>query len=203
MNPVRPTIAVFLFVGAVMPAVCLSQDVYLKEMPEGGDIPFGKVVYVDDGQCPKGEVKEVRGGSRVKGIARQVRCVKSAFASSEFDGRYSGRITCDVIPGQTNEQLNTALSITIVNAKAEYQREVLQPDSRYPLGVTERGSSPVSSSGELSLTGAAAGPTWRYEATYTGRLEGKTAQLTGQQVWHFQGKPIHTRPCSIAVRIAE
>lgn len=91
MNPVRPTIAVFLFVGAVMPAVCLSQDVYLKEMPKGGDIPFGKVVYVDDGQCPKGEVKEVRGGSQVKGIARQVRCVKSAVASSEFDGRYSGR----------------------------------------------------------------------------------------------------------------
>ena len=35
----------------------------------------GKVLYVDDGECPKGEIKEVTGGSSAKGIARKVRCI--------------------------------------------------------------------------------------------------------------------------------
>lgn len=61
---------------ALIPALGWSKDTVLKEMPKGGDIPYGKVVYVDDGKCPKGEVKEVTGGSDTKGIARKVRCVK-------------------------------------------------------------------------------------------------------------------------------
>jgi hypothetical protein len=124
----------------------------------------------------------------------------SASADSKFDGRYSGRITCDAIPGQTSVPLNTSFSIVVRDDKAEYEREIIQPDSRYPLGVTERGSSAVSTDGKLTLKGGASGPAWSYEATYAGKLEGKTAQLTGQQVWRFQGKPIHTRPCSVAVR---
>jgi hypothetical protein len=48
----------------------------LKEVPKEGDIPYGKVVLVDDGTCPKGEVKEVTGGSRAKAIPRKTRCVK-------------------------------------------------------------------------------------------------------------------------------
>lgn len=48
----------------------------LKEEPPKGSLPRGKVVYVDDGVCPIGEVKEIIGGSEVKGIPRKVRCVK-------------------------------------------------------------------------------------------------------------------------------
>ena len=47
----------------------------LREMPKEGAIPFGVSVYVDDRKCPKGEIKEVIGGSREKNIGRQVRCV--------------------------------------------------------------------------------------------------------------------------------
>ena len=47
----------------------------LKEMPKEGEIPFGVSVLVDDRKCPRGEIKEVIGGSREKNIARQVRCV--------------------------------------------------------------------------------------------------------------------------------
>ncbi len=65
-----------LCAGLLTPAVCLSENVYLKKMPKGGDIRYGKIVYVDDGKCPKGEVKEVTGGSQVKEVERKVRCVK-------------------------------------------------------------------------------------------------------------------------------
>ena len=66
------TSSVLMLIGLVMPPVCSSETVYLKEMPKEGDIPFGKIVYVDDGKCPKGEVKEVTGGNREK--AFRVRC---------------------------------------------------------------------------------------------------------------------------------
>lgn len=48
----------------------------LKEMPQPGDLPRGRTVYVDDGKCPKSQVKEVTGGSQEKGLPRTVRCVK-------------------------------------------------------------------------------------------------------------------------------
>ena len=73
----RPLLVAFVWIGAFTSTVCLSAE-YLKEMPKDGDIPFGKVVYVDDGACPKGQVKEVTGGSRVNGVLRKVRCVKLA-----------------------------------------------------------------------------------------------------------------------------
>ena len=52
-----------------------SQPV-LKEVPKDGEIPYRKIVLVDDGTCPKGEVKEITGGSRERSIPRKTRCVK-------------------------------------------------------------------------------------------------------------------------------
>jgi hypothetical protein len=48
----------------------------LKKEPPAGQVRYGKIVYVDDGTCPPGEVKEVTGGSREKSLPRKVRCVK-------------------------------------------------------------------------------------------------------------------------------
>lgn len=48
---------------------------YLKEEPPAGALPYRKIVYVDDGTCPRGQVKEVTGGSQEKSILRKVRCV--------------------------------------------------------------------------------------------------------------------------------
>ena len=48
----------------------------LKEEPPKGSLPYGKMVYVDDRSCPKGEVKEIVGGNQEKSIPRRVRCVK-------------------------------------------------------------------------------------------------------------------------------
>ena len=63
-------------ISALTPAVCFAENAFLKQMPKDGDVRFGKIVYVDDGECPKDEVKEVTGGSKEKGIPRKVRCVK-------------------------------------------------------------------------------------------------------------------------------
>ena len=63
-----------VLVGAI--AAAGASPNYLKEVPKEGEIAHGKVVYVDDGKCPKGEIKEITGGSREKAIPRKVRCVK-------------------------------------------------------------------------------------------------------------------------------
>jgi hypothetical protein len=47
----------------------------LQEVPATGTIPTGRIVYVDDGGCPPGQVKEVAGGSISHGVPRKIRCV--------------------------------------------------------------------------------------------------------------------------------
>jgi uncharacterized protein DUF6719 len=44
-------------------------------------VPYRKIVYVDDGTCPQGEVKEITGGSQAKSVPRKVRCVKRPDSS--------------------------------------------------------------------------------------------------------------------------
>jgi len=63
--------------GVLMPAaaVAIAQEASPRDVPARGSVPYGKVVYVDDGSCPPGEIKEIRGGSKERGVARQVRCV--------------------------------------------------------------------------------------------------------------------------------
>jgi len=69
-------VATMLGLAACLPSVCQAKVEYLKEEPPKGTIPLGKIVYVDDGTCPSGEVKEMTGGSLQRSIPRQVRCVK-------------------------------------------------------------------------------------------------------------------------------
>lgn len=71
-------IAIAATFGFLVSSPCQSQMKveYLKVEPPKGSLPYRKVVYVDDGTCPKGEVKEITGGSQEKSIPRKVRCVK-------------------------------------------------------------------------------------------------------------------------------
>jgi hypothetical protein len=126
-----------------------------------------------------------------------------AAGAAEYDGRYAGLITCDVLPGQTVQPLKTEFSVTIADGRAEYQREVLRPNSPGRLGVTERGTGTVSPGGEVSLTGSAGAQTWSYEATYRGRFDGKSLRLSGTQLWRLPNKAPHSRPCTIAVSHTE
>ncbi len=70
-----PLLAAALAVLGATPIVQAGPQV-LKEAPKDGAIPYGQVVLVDDGKCPKGEIKEITGGSQQQSIARKVRCIK-------------------------------------------------------------------------------------------------------------------------------
>lgn len=69
-------LAAFLGFAICLPCLSQAKVEFLKEEPPKGAVPYGKVVYVDDGTCPVGKVKEVTGGSQEKSIPRKVRCVK-------------------------------------------------------------------------------------------------------------------------------
>jgi hypothetical protein len=124
-------------------------------------------------------------------------------AAAEHAGRYAGTISCEVLPGQTTQPLKTELSMTIAGGQASYEREVLRPTSTARLGVTERGTGTVTPSGDVTLTGAAAGQTWSDEATYRGRLEGRAVSLSGAQRWRLPSNATHSRPCTGAVSKAD
>ncbi len=62
--------------SAVFGLAACSSVTYLKEAPAPGSIRFGKVVYVDDGKCPDGQVTQITGGSQTQSIPRQEVCVK-------------------------------------------------------------------------------------------------------------------------------
>lgn len=72
------SLAMAATLGLLLSSPCQSQTKveYLKVEPPKGSVPYRKVVYVDDGTCPKGEVKEITGGSQEKSVPRTVRCVK-------------------------------------------------------------------------------------------------------------------------------
>lgn len=65
-------------------AGCVQQTSQaLRQEPAPGALASGTVVYVDDGTCPSGQIKEVTGGSNISrsgqaipgGSSRQRRCV--------------------------------------------------------------------------------------------------------------------------------
>jgi hypothetical protein len=75
MRSIRLVMATTGFTALV---ACAShgQVAYFKKEPPVGELPYGKIVYVDDGACPGGEIKEVTGGTREEGIPQEVRCIK-------------------------------------------------------------------------------------------------------------------------------
>ena len=66
---------VSLVLALVLVSSAWVSRTYLDKEPERFIISTGEVVYVDDGSCPKGQVKEVTGGSAQRNIPRKYRCV--------------------------------------------------------------------------------------------------------------------------------
>jgi uncharacterized protein DUF6719 len=69
-------------ISLVFPALTFqaAAQVVLKQEPQMGRMREGQVVFVDDGSCPKGQIKEVTGGNHVKvggtkHIERTHRCI--------------------------------------------------------------------------------------------------------------------------------
>ena len=76
MSPSKLVLAGVLCLATSALAQSERKIEYLEKEPPPGSLPRGKVVYVDDRTCPKGEVKEITGGSKDKSLLRTVRCVK-------------------------------------------------------------------------------------------------------------------------------
>lgn len=73
---IRSALIATLGLAVLLPCAAWAAIEVLKEEPPKNSLPRGKVVYVDDGTCPAGEIKEITGGNQEKGIPRKVRCVK-------------------------------------------------------------------------------------------------------------------------------
>ena len=69
------TTRLILAFGAAALTACGSIEV-LSEEPPNITLAHGKVVYVDDGSCPVGEVKQITGGNQQMNIPRTRACVK-------------------------------------------------------------------------------------------------------------------------------
>jgi len=122
-----------------------------------------------------------------------------AASSTNYDGTYSGHISCDAMPGAGPLQ-NEQFPLVFKNGQAQYVRAVLQANAATPSGVTAQGKGTVSPDGDVSLTETAEGQGWGFEATYRGRFDGKTARLSGAQRWRLAGTGVpYTRPCTITL----
>jgi len=118
------------------------------------------------------------------------------------DGHYLGVITCDPIPGETKTPLRIKVTLRIEHGQVEIQREIYHPQRLVLIGM-EKGTGRVGSDGGISLSSAAAGMGWSFDAKYAGRREGSEIQLTGTQVWHLGSRPPFDRPCAIVATRSE
>jgi hypothetical protein len=121
-----------------------------------------------------------------------------AVGGTEYDGTYMGTMACDEMPGMFGA-LKVELELKVTNGRAQYEREVQRPTGGGGQGITERGSGTVSSSGDLTLSGSAAGPGWSYQASYRGQFSGKSLRLAGAQTWQLRTGGSRTRQCTITV----
>jgi hypothetical protein len=64
MIGIRQLFLMVSLVAVFTPQPSQAKPEYLKEVPKEGEIPYGKVIYVDDKKCTKGEVKELTGAAR-------------------------------------------------------------------------------------------------------------------------------------------
>lgn len=125
--------------------------------------------------------------------------VASPAASQEA---LRGTIRCGLIPGLTTKPLLQEFAIDIAGNQARYTRPVYRADTRIPSGITESGAGAIGPDGSLTLTGGAAARTFKYTATYAGRLPppGGTARFAGYQQWSAEGVPSTRRDCTIDVQ---
>ena len=71
------------FVAAALLSTTLQAQTILKRDPPASTLRSGQVVLVDDGSCPKGQIKELTGGSNRtymtnairRGFRRTHRCI--------------------------------------------------------------------------------------------------------------------------------
>jgi len=121
-----------------------------------------------------------------------------AAAAQPFDGYYAGKLICDPVPAKSIGPLNIAFSVTLTGGNATYRRAIYSPDGKMHM-TDETGEGKASGEGAVTLTGRAEFMNWHYEATYEGRIAGKTLELAGKQHWEFADGTSFDRPCKATV----
>ena len=69
---VMKTIQIALLISCGLVSACADPEV-LSQAPPSGSLPTGRIVLVDDGSCPPGQVREFTGS--MPGVDRPSRCV--------------------------------------------------------------------------------------------------------------------------------
>lgn len=121
--------------------------------------------------------------------------VASPSAAQNLDGVYLGKLSCEVLVGQTRRPLATDIRITIAGTTVRYEREILSPDSNQPTGIKERGSGTVTPPA-ITMGATGSGNSWSYTANYSGTIAGGGITMSGVQKWHVN-RANQDRPCSI------
>ena len=130
-----------------------------------------------------------------------MRCVAALLAlllampasAQGLDGLYLGKLSCEVIAGQTRRELVTDIRITLAGTAVNYEREILNPDGGGTTGIKERGTGSVKGNA-LSMAAAGRGNNWSYEASYNG-----TIAMRGVQKWYVN-RGNQDRQCVINAR---
>ena len=128
--------------------------------------------------------------------------VTAAEATTGPSVVWRGRIQCGPIPGMVSRTLNQPIEVAVAGNQATYHRQIRRGDTGGETEYVEQGSGTVAPDGGVTLTGAANAPSFRYSATYEGRLppEGGSTRLTGVQRWSARTINSYDRPCSLVLR---
>jgi hypothetical protein len=131
----------------------------------------------------------------VRRAAALLALVLATPASAQgLDGLYLGKLSCEMIAGQTRRELATEIRITIAGTTVNYEREIFS-ESGAPTGNKERGTGAVKGN-SLSMAGAGRGNSWSYEASYNGTITGGTIGMRGVQKWYIN-RANQDRQCAI------
>lgn len=66
------------FAACLLAVIALGcQKSVVKNIPPGGTVPHGEVVYVEnDGRCQEGQIIKITGGNRNLNIKRKTECIE-------------------------------------------------------------------------------------------------------------------------------
>ncbi len=120
-------------------------------------------------------------------------------AAQSFDGTWKGQMTCAKLSFTKGTQ-KVAMTLTVSGGKATYSRQVYNRDNTAVVG-TEEGTGTIARNGAIALAATYKGPNPKmtYSASYSGTMRGNAADLSGTQVWTYDGKT-ENRKCSIALK---
>ena len=111
------------------------------------------------------------------------------------DAEYRGTLVCGKLPF-AEDPTRAAIAIKLAGNEGPYERPVHMARSKVVGQETGKGKV---EGDKITITGSWKGDKASYEATYSGTFVRRSATLTGEQNWTYEGKKF-TRTCSGAIK---